>query len=260
MEKYRIYIDEVGNSDLQSSADPNHRYLSLTGIIIELDYVKEIVASKIEQLKNKYFGSHSDEPIILHRKELVNKKFPFKILKNLEVERVFNNEFLNLLQKLDYSIITVLIDKYEHKNQYNVWTYDPYHYCLAVMIERYYRFLSYHHSVGDIMIESRGANEDNRLKKSYSRIFLEGTNYIKSDLFKKVLTSKELKVKPKSANIAGLQLADLIAYPARQYVFELYGIDKKNKPTFNDKIIEVIEPKFLNYRGQKKGYGIKVLP
>ncbi len=33
MTKYRIYIDEVGNPDLGSSDDPNHRFLSLTGVI-----------------------------------------------------------------------------------------------------------------------------------------------------------------------------------------------------------------------------------
>ena len=77
MSKYRIYIDEVGNNDLGSSIDPNHRYLSLTGLIFELDYVKRTLQPAIENLKEKYFGTHPDEPIILHRKELVNKKYPF---------------------------------------------------------------------------------------------------------------------------------------------------------------------------------------
>ncbi len=32
----RMYVDEVGNTDLNSSHDPNHQYLSLTGVIFEL--------------------------------------------------------------------------------------------------------------------------------------------------------------------------------------------------------------------------------
>ena len=40
-DKYRIYIDETGNSDLKSSDEPNHRYLSLTGVIITLEYVRK---------------------------------------------------------------------------------------------------------------------------------------------------------------------------------------------------------------------------
>lgn len=35
--KYHLYVDEVGNSDLGTSHDPSHRYLSLTGIILESD-------------------------------------------------------------------------------------------------------------------------------------------------------------------------------------------------------------------------------
>lgn len=33
--KYRLYVDEVGNPDLESSDDPNHRFLSLTGVLLE---------------------------------------------------------------------------------------------------------------------------------------------------------------------------------------------------------------------------------
>ena len=35
----RMYVDEVGNADLNASQDPNHRYLSLTGVVFELDYM-----------------------------------------------------------------------------------------------------------------------------------------------------------------------------------------------------------------------------
>jgi hypothetical protein len=72
--KYRLYIDEVGNSDMGASQDPNHRYLSLTGVILELGYVDQVVHGQLEDLKRRYFGSHADEPVILHRKELVNRK------------------------------------------------------------------------------------------------------------------------------------------------------------------------------------------
>lgn len=114
MSKFRIYIDEVGNNDLGSSNDPNHRYLSLTGLIFELDYVKNTLQPVIESLKEKYFGTHPDEPIILHRKELVNKKFPFQSLKDPAIGNSFNDEFLKILTNLDFQIISVLIDKLDH--------------------------------------------------------------------------------------------------------------------------------------------------
>jgi len=70
--KYRIYIDEVCNPDLESSDNPNHRFLSLTGVVLELGHVESIVHPQMEALKAKYFRSHPDEPVIFHRKEMVN--------------------------------------------------------------------------------------------------------------------------------------------------------------------------------------------
>lgn len=119
--KYRLYIDEVGNSDLGASQDPNHRYLSLTGVILELEYVDQAVFPAIEDLKRRYFGSHPDDPVILHRKELVNKKAPFDPLRDPEKEVLFNAELLQLLEDIDYVAMTVVIDKLEHRLRYQVW-------------------------------------------------------------------------------------------------------------------------------------------
>ena len=127
MNKYRIYVDEVGNSDLASSENPNHRYLSLTGVIFELEYSKKVLRTSLENLKMKYFDYDPDEPPIFHRKELVNKKYPFGNLKNENINEKFNNDFLTLLSELDYTLISVLIDKQEHQKKYETWKYDPYH-------------------------------------------------------------------------------------------------------------------------------------
>lgn len=261
MTKYRIYIDEVGNNDLESSDNPNHRYLSLTGLIFELNYVKDVVTPALEKLKQKYFPYHPDEPVILHRKELVNKKFPFDSLKDKIIEENFNSEFIQLLKDLDYLVVSVLIDKKEHKLKYQTWKYDPYHYCMEILIERFFFFLESVDSVGDVMVESRGGKEDMRLKKSYSKIFQNGTQFIESERLQKRLTSKELKVKPKMLNIACLQLTDLIAHPSRRFMFRKYDINEGKEFVFGDKIISVIEEKY--YRGKSgviEGYGIKLLP
>ncbi len=68
--KYRLYIDEVGNPDLESSENPNHRFLSLTGVILDLSHVQNLVYPQMEALKAKYFLSHPDDPVIFHRKEM----------------------------------------------------------------------------------------------------------------------------------------------------------------------------------------------
>ena len=260
MTKYRIYIDEVGNNDLDSSDNPNHRYLSLTGLIFELNYVKDVVTPALEKLKQKYFTYHPDEPVILHRKELVNKKYPFNSLKDSKVEADFKSEFLNMLSTLEYVVISVLIDKMEHKVKYQTWKYDPYHYCMEIILERFFFFLDAVNSTGDVMVESRGGKEDMRLKKSYLRIFENGTQFIEAERLQKRLTSKELKVKPKMLNVSCLQLADLIAHPSRRFMFRNYGIDEGKAYAFGEKIIAVIENKYYKGKTGIEGYGIKLLP
>jgi hypothetical protein len=39
---YRLYVDETGNADLRASRDANHRYLSLTGIAMNLSYAGSV--------------------------------------------------------------------------------------------------------------------------------------------------------------------------------------------------------------------------
>src|SRR5712691_9673111 len=212
--KYRLYVDEVGNSDLGASRDPNHRYLSLTGVILALDYVDTTVFPAIENLKRQYFGSHPDDPVILHRKELLNGKYPFESLRDNALRRDFDRDLLNMLQSLAYTVITVVVDKMEHQNRYQVWRFDPYHYCLTVLVERYVLWLQARNTVGDVMAESRGGKEDRRLKDSYERVYDSGSAFVARQEFAAHLSSRQLKVKSKSNNIAGLQLADLIAHPS----------------------------------------------
>jgi hypothetical protein len=258
--KYRIYIDEVGNNDLGSSTNPNHRFLCLTGVIFELDYVKNVLTPDIEGLKNKYFESHPDEPVIFHRKEMVNKKYPFKVLEDPEIENEFNTEFLFLLEKWKFKSITVLMDKLEHQNKYSNWRYDPYHYCMAILLERYNLRLKDIECFGDMMFESRGGKEHVRLKESFRNLYEHGTDWVKASDLQNTLTSKELKIKPKSANIAGLQVADLVAYPLYRYALKYYKLKDDGRETFNERMLEVLKTKILKGENKLDGYGLKKLP
>lgn len=259
--KHRLYIDEVGNSDLNASRNPNHRYLSLTGIIIQLEYVNEVLFRELEDLKQRYFGSHPDEPIVLHRKELVNKKPPFEALNDPAIEQAFNAELLARLTQWEYTIITVVIDKLQHEEQYQVWRYDPYHYCLKILIERYVQWLDRHNASGDVLAESRGGREDMRLKKSFERVYVEGSEWVSPELFSARLTSRQLKVKPKANNIAGLQIADILAHSSYKGVLARRG-GQELPDNFGGQICRVLEDGKLDRSpgGKIDGWGRKWLP
>jgi len=262
MTKYRLYIDEVGSADLNaSSQNPNHRYLSLTGLIMDLDYVDKHVAPSIEKLKREYFGSHVDEPVILHRRELVQKKFPFQALKDDLAALCFDGDLLGLLDSIDYTVLTVVIDKFEHQQRYTVWRYDPYHYCLSVVVERFIQWLVRKAAVGDVMAESRGGGEDKRLKKSFAKLYNEGSNYVGKESFAQYLTSKQLKLKTKANNIAGLQMADLIAHPS--FKATLARQQNQALPSgFGGLIARILEEKKYDRSptGKVRGWGQKWLP
>ncbi len=212
-----MYVDEVGNVDMRrAGAHPNERYLSLTGVIVQLDHVAQVLSPRLEALKQKYFASHPDDPVVLHRQDIRKKSGPFAVLEDADVCAAFDAELMGLVIDIEYVVVTAVIDKLEHLNRYGQWANEPYHYCLEVLLERYVHWLRSKEARGDVMAESRGGKEDRELKAVYSRIYQRGTYFIRAATISERLTSKELKIKPKSANIAGLQFADIVAYPSHQ--------------------------------------------
>jgi len=251
--KHRIYIDEVGNSDLGSSDNPNHRFLSLTGVVIALDHASSIVHPQMEILKAKYFDYHPDEPTVLHRKEIVNARSPFACLRDPKTRENFDRELLGLLASWHYIVISVCLDKKRHKETYRTWCFDPYHYCLAILLERYVLFLDRTDTCGDAMAESRGGREDRRLKDSFHRLWTRGTDYVEAAAFQSRLTSGKLKVKPKANNIAGLQLADLIAHPSRNEILHECNLLGRPLAPFAKSIIQILQTKYDQQHGRIYG-------
>lgn len=261
MPKYRMYVDEVGNSDLRSAIDQNHRFLSLTGVILSLNTVKNQLYPDLEDLKTRFFDSHPDEPVIFHRKEMINGIGPFEALRNTTTREKFNDELLNIISKTDFKMITVVLDKLVFSKRYEEWRYDPYHYCMAILLERYVRYLGKKKLHGDVFAETRGGKENMRLKKSFRQICEEGTQYIAPNTIGNVITSREIKMKSKANNISGLQLADLLAHPSRREILlENKKIDDGRRNIFAEQIVEIIRSKYLQYNGEIYGTGKIFLP
>ena len=147
-------------------------------------------------------------------------------------------------------VISVCLDKKSHKDTYSVWRYEPYHYCLALLLERYILFLEQNNVQGDLLAESRGGKEDRKLKDSFSRLWREGTEYISPERIKTALTSKQLKVKPKSNNVAGLQIADMIAHPSRTEILLENGMRDADLAPFAKKIVEILSVKYYQHQGR----------
>lgn len=244
-ELFRMYIDESGDHTFHHSSDhKSRRYLGLTGCIIESEYYRTNFHPHFEALKQKHFPYSPDEPVIFHRTDIINRRGPFWRLRDRIKQAKFNQDLLDFLSQQDYRIISVVIDKKNHIERYGEAAFHPYHYCLAVMLERYSRFLNTIHVVGDVLAESRGGTEDRQLKESYKTVYNSGTQFRNPAFFQKALTSREIKIKPKSANIAGLQISDLLAYPCKQKILTEQNIISDSGETFGKEIWEEIKDKF----------------
>lgn len=254
---YRMFVDEVGNGDLKSSVDPNHRYLSLTGVIVDMNGYEDGLDRWFRRLKREHFGN---EEVIFHRREIIDRKPPFQVLRELNRAELFNTDLLCAIEHLEYVAITVVIDKLRHSERYGKWQFHSYHYCLTCVIERYVKWLDRQNGRGDVLAESRNRFEDEKLKNSYARFHKNGSRFVRDRLLLDRLTSNELKLK-KKANINGLQLTDLIASPSFRNMLCL----RENVPMtapFGRQVASILQSKYdRNPRDQKvEGYGCKWLP
>lgn len=258
---YRLYIDETGNADLAASNDPNHRYLSLTGIVMDIDHVRQFATPGLNTIKHEILGHDPDSTPVMHRKDILQKNYPWHLLRDPPTETRFNGLLLEYLTNTEYVVITAVIDKQEHLNRYSVWRHDPYHYCLEVLIERYALWLHYRHKIGDVMGEVRGGNFDRRLENCFSRFYARGTTYVRADVIQTHLTSKNLKMKRKQENVTGLQIADLLAHPSALHI-RSQSVGDVMPSGFGAQIVHLlIDQKYNRSRtGKIDGYGTKWLP
>ncbi|WP_315743596.1 MULTISPECIES: DUF3800 domain-containing protein [unclassified Bradyrhizobium] len=257
----RLFIDEVGNADVKT---PSERFLSVTGIITKVHGHQNIITPEIEKLKKDLFNHDPiTNPVILHRKEIVRKEKPFGSLQDLAVNAEWETRILGLIETLPYIAVTVIIDKLEHQKKYQVWHFNPYHYCMTALVERYVLWLNAHNLIGDVVAEPRFKLVDKKLKAAFQHFYYEGTDNIPSAIVQARLTSHELKFEPKSSNICGLQLVEMIAHPSHHNLRSTYPGEAPMTAPFGLRVVDILNRE--RYRrhpktGKIEGYGTKCLP
>jgi hypothetical protein len=257
----RLYIDEVGNDDVKT---PSERFLSLTGIITKLHGHDFVITPEIEKLKWDLFNHDPfTNPVVLHRKEIVRKETPFEALQDPATNAEWEKRILNLIEILPYIAITVVIDKEEHLKKYQVWHFNPYHYCMTALVERYVLWLNSHGLTGDVVAEPRFKQVDKKLKNAFQYIYYNGTDNIQPQTVQARLTSHELKFDPKANNVCGLQLVEMIAHPSHHNLRAAYPNQPPMTAQFGLRVVDILNR--ARYRRKPKtnqieGWGTKRLP
>lgn len=260
----RMFVDENGNYNLREDlSNDSNRYLCLTGVVMRND-AHNTLTRELNALKIKYFGS---KDIVLHRREIISAKPPFESLKDDTIRREYNSDILRIIAELRYGVISIVIDKKALVDKYTLLrAQDPYALALEYLMQRYQYWMqdySQKHGaiMGDILAESRGGREDRITKDTY-RLIYEGKGYIGLKDTTKYYSSKEIKLQKKKANVAGLQLVDLLSHPARRYILLQNHLAHNIKPTsFEQTVVEVlVKEKFRRHQGKIDGFGAVFFP
>jgi hypothetical protein len=252
MSRYRIYFDESGVHSTARTETVHERYLALCGVIFrEEDYSSFQI--EWEAMKRSFFQGDPDEPIILHRKEIMAKSGIFSVLADEQTRAAFDAEFLRIVAAAVFTSLIVVIDKASHQGRYPA-ALNPYHYCLVALIQRYCFWLG--SRKGDVMGESRGKVEDQQLKAAFASLYTNGDWRQRAKFYQAHLTSKDIKLFPKFKNVAGLQLADLLAHPAKTRCLVNNGVQEAHEAPFGARVADVFWTKIRrNAASQAKGYG-----
>lgn len=260
----RLFLDETGDHNCSpKTTGVGAQYLGLTGVVFPFGASYLAFGERLEELKTKYCPDHDpdDGPIILHRKEIIAGTGPFTRLANPEVREEFNEDLLEIIRTADFRWITVVIDKVSHQKKHYRDLKHPYHYGLHAMLERYCYLLGRAGVTGDVLAEGRGNVEDGELKKAYRDVHQNGTvgGHLVAARAQERLSSGQLKIRKKEANVPGLQLADLLAFTLTRDVLRAYGL-MSGLTGFGKALGDAVERKCLrNYFGVSKGWGRKLL-
>lgn len=203
---YLVFVDESGDHSLTSINPQYPAFVLAFAMIRKADYSQQ-VCRDLQEFKIRHWGH---DEIVLHERDIRKPHGAFSFLIQRHRREPFLSELTSLMQELPATIVAVIIDKHafaaRHAADHPGGTYD---YAMETGLNAVFQFLK---SRGQaersthIVVECRGRKEDKELELTFRR-FCDITNAHSRQL------PFELVMVPKTANSAGLQLADLIARP-----------------------------------------------
>lgn len=238
-----MFLDESGDHSLVK-IDQSYPMFVLAGCIFDVDYIEEL-EKRVNILKLKYFGKTD---VILRSYDIRKQKREFSCLIDSQFRQKFYDDLNQLISQLDFSIIAVAINKLKLKKLYSDPD-NPYNLCLQFILERSMMYLGKTQEKIMFRIESRETHNDQKLATEYEN-FRNNSNtfFLQEERISKLI---DLSFNQKSQNVAGMQLADLVAYPIGKWVLD----QNKDNPSFR-----VISSKVHNKNGQILNYGLKIFP
>lgn len=224
---YVVYVDESGDHSL-ASVDKDYPVFVLALCIFHKRHYAEKIVPAVEKLKFNYFGHDS---VVLHENEIRKQKGDFAFLAHRPTRDMFMAGLTSIMEASNFILITCVVDKARLSRAAGAVS-NPYHIALGIGLEALRGFLAEKGQDAvktHVVVECRGKKEDAELELEFRRI-CDGDNPGNRVLpFDVVFADKK-------TNLAGLQLADLVARPV--------GLNYL-RPTQPNQAFEVLKKKFF---------------
>lgn len=186
-----------------------------------------MIIPKVAELKLTYWDH---EGVNLHSRDIRKREGPFSFMMRKEYRDSFLSDLSSLMNESDYTVFVTAIDKISHLKKWGKKAENPYTVALKNCVEDITSFLR---QSGEnelpLIAEARGKNEDGDLENAFYKIINEHTDIGWSLVFQNKLN-----------NIAGIQLADLVAHPAARSVL---------KPEQKNQAWDIVKEKFYRKKG-----------
>lgn len=239
-----MFLDESGDHNL-TAIDPQYPVFVLGGVIVEQAYAEGELEEQMRRFKRELFGR---DDFILHTADIARIRGVFARLLDPAFRAHFFRRLNDLMRGLEYRVVACAIRKDAHSERYGLTAIDPYMLSLNVLVERFCFEIGDRRAGGVIVAEKRDSTLDHELELAWLNLRIQGTRYQRAKTIEKRISA--LVTRDKRANIAGLQLADLVVSPIGRHVI--------GKPAREDWVI--VETKFRRRNGDFDGAGLVVLP
>src|SRR3989339_158194 len=239
-----MFLDESGDHSLEK-IDSSYPMFVLAGCIFDFEYYSNVVEPSVNELKIKHFGKTN---IILRSYDIRKQKGEFSCLVDKKKRELFYNDLDNLMKLSDFKIIAAAINKSNLKNHYSDPD-NPYNLCLMFILERAIMFLGRSNVKIIFRIESRETHNDRKLAEVYENFKLKDHEWFK----KEEIQSKfaDMSFNQKVQNVAGQQIADLVAYPIGVFI-----LDGRRE----NRAFDIIKTKFHTKNEEFLNCGLKIFP
>ena len=245
---YVVYVDESGDHSL-ATIDQQYPVFVLALCVFHKRHYSERIIPAIEKLKFNYFGHDS---VVLHETDIRKQRGDFAFLSHKPRYDEFLGWLGEIMAKANFILIACVVDKRRLDRQAGEDS-NPYHVALDLCLRRLHDFLAekgQERRLTHVIVECRGKKEDRELELEFLRICA-------GDAGKDHPLPFQLVFADKKSNLAGLQLADLVARPV--------GLSYL-RPSQANQAFELLKPKFYCAGGRRhvgaryEGYGLLLHP